>query len=185
MKDRHVKTVFSLIFVLLLSITILVYSVTAAGLSKTTPVQDPQNRIQTQNQQGLSPEKKKSLSNWGPEDVFPGETDEGEVRKKSDRSATRPVSRSSLKPGIQSANIAPITSQSPTPTKVTAATAKPAPTATISVPALAQHNTLQSPTSQQFQIRWLLSSLAVLSLLVLTALVYVLLKLMEKIREGS
>ncbi|MCI0338215.1 MAG: hypothetical protein L0226_11600 [Acidobacteria bacterium] len=187
MKDCPVKIAASLISVFLLPVIIFVCSLTASSLSKSALIQDSQNRIQAQNQQGLSPEKKKSLSNYGPEDVFPGETDEGEARKKSNRSATRPVSaaRSSLKPGLQSSKTAPITAQSPAPTKVTAAMTKPTPTAIASVTAQAQQNVLESSTSQQSNTRWLLSSLAVLSLLVLTTFIYVLLKLMEKLREGS
>jgi hypothetical protein len=51
--------------------------------------------------------------------------------------------------------------------------------------ALTQARQQPHQTERQSNTEWVLLSLAVLSLLVFTALIYVVLRLMDKLREGS
>src|SRR5689334_10101503 len=69
------------------------------------PPRNPQTQPQSQQQgqQGLPPEKKKSLSKYGPEDVFPGAREQEDnapqpTRKNSRQSSGTAASRSVTRP---------------------------------------------------------------------------------------
>lgn len=156
-----------------------------------TFVQASQNRNQSQtqdqNQRGLPPEKKRSLSRYGPEDAFPGANQQEESRKQSAGSKQRSQRSSASRTTPR---------QSPTPATTPAMTVVTTPS-----PAIAQAAT-PSPTmivalSNQFQplpsaprpsssaSPWAVPVLSGLALIVCVALIYVLTKLIEKIREDS
>jgi hypothetical protein len=155
------------------------------------PIQEPANRTQGRNQQSLPPEKQKSLATFGPEDVFSAQTDERDAQnaqKRTRRPRPRPntVASPPLKP-------APITA--PTPSQLTQApnaTVDPspspspsAPSAPSATPTVTVANLAQEDTSQQSGTLMSLQNLAILTLLVSSALIFVLFKLMSKLREGS
>jgi hypothetical protein len=172
-----------------------VYVLAAAFLSALTQqlsatqiafAQSNQPRNQGQNQQGLSPEKKKSLSKLGPEDAFPGGDEPQDNRRQGAR--TTPPARTSSAPKYspgprQSATplatpsliLAPAIPASPSPTAAAASLRNPVQQST---PAL-QTSTAQ-PASD-----WTVLVLSGLALIVFVALIYVLIKLRERIREGS
>jgi hypothetical protein len=152
--------------------------------SQTTFIQPTPNRNQRQNQQSLPPEKKKSLSNIGPEDVFPTERD----RDGAERTGNRPPARTATapKPSTKSSpHPLPATTPSPLTANIATGTTKASPTATVSVTALTQQGQQRHQREQQSNIEWVLFSLAILSFFVFTALIYVVFKLMEKLREGN
>jgi hypothetical protein len=152
--------------------------------AQTTFIQPTPNRNQRQNQQGLPPEKKKSLSNYGPEDVFPAERGQEEAQRTSSSPPTRtaPPVKPSNKP---SPNSTPATTPTPVTANIAADATKASPTATITVTALTQQRQQLNRTERQSNAEWVLLSLAILSVFVFTALIYVVIKLMEKLREGS
>ncbi|MEO6726655.1 MAG: hypothetical protein ABIP14_15315 [Blastocatellia bacterium] len=147
----------------------------------------PRNQQGQQGQQGLSPDKKKSLSKYGPEDVFPG------VREQEDKS-TRPSRKSS---GQSSAKTAPRTASTPEPTPIPVTlTATPitndvSPTppqlaaATPLVVTATGNRQAQSPTKNSPSSNLVPVALGAASLLVLGALIYVASMLRKQLREGS
>jgi hypothetical protein len=173
----------------LLSISISFHAsmlVTALSASpRFNPVREPANQTQGRNQQSLPPEKQKSLATYGPEDVFPTQTDERggqNVQKRNRRVRARSVSpaKPTAKPiGI----IAPAPTQTP---QVINATVDPSPSPSPSTtPAVAVANLAQEYPSQQPNTLMSLQNLLILTLLVSCALIFVLFKLMSKLREGS
>jgi hypothetical protein len=149
-----------------------------------TPQGQPQS--QQQGQQGLPPEKKKSLSKYGPEDVFPGAREQEDnapqpTRKNSRQSAGATASRSVTKPSpTPPANAAatPIPlAVSPTPLPLLAA-------ATPAVVPVTSNRLTQSPAKNSAPSPLGPIALAAASLLVLGALIYVLGILRKKLREG-
>lgn len=159
-----------------------------------TFVQATQNRnqaqTQDQNQRGLPPEKKKSLSRYGPEDAFPGANQQEESRRQNTGSRQRSQRASASRP-------APTSRRSPTPaatqpTSLVAApspastqpmTAKPSPTMIATLGAQFQPS---SPAPQSSSASpWAVPILSGLALTVFIALIYVLTKLVEKIRGDS
>jgi hypothetical protein len=148
--------------------------------------QGNQPRNQGQNQQGLPPEKKKSLSKYGPEDAFPS-PDEPQDNRRQGARTTQPARTSSApkySPG-------PKQSATPVATPSTilapAIPASPSPTAAET----ALRNQVQQPTpapqssTVQNASDWRVPVLSGLALIVFVALIYVLIKLRERIREGS
>lgn len=137
-----------------------------------------QSQSRGQRQSGLTPEKKRSLSNYGPEDVFPGEAAD---RQQQDRSATRQAQN--RRPARGSAS-SPAQTPSPTATPIPVSTPEAAPS--LSLPVNSDQSGAGSLSSNPSQSPpdWLLPVLAALSLLVLTAFLYTLHKLYEKMREG-
>lgn len=139
------------------------------------------NQNQSQNNSGLSPDKKKSLSKYGPEDIFSNTPNRKEKRKKAAQVVQRsaptvtPTPTPSPKP---SRSVMP----SPTVTKTVAPSAKASKTPAV---ALVEDSPQPPLPDQPSNLAVVLSSLAALSLLVLTAFIYVLFKLVEKLREGS
>ncbi len=169
----------------LLFAAIFVDSASAFSLPQTTLVQGSPNRNQGQNQQGLPPEKKKSLSNYGPEDAFPGETDQEQRKGKRGRSAARP-SPTAAPSATPRPEASPSIAPSMTPVKAVADATRPTPSGTAAVVGLTQQGTPQPLTSnKEASTDLVLPGLAIVSLFVLTALIYVIFKLMEKLREGS
>jgi hypothetical protein len=168
----------------LLSISISFHaSMLVTGLFASPRLQEPANRTQGRNQQSLPPEKQKSLATYGPEDVFPAQTDERDAqnaRKRARRSRSAPAARTNVKPV---AIIAP----TPTPPpEVINATVEPSPSPSPSAtPAVAVAKLAQEYASEQPNTLMSLQNLLVLALLVSCALILVLFKLMSKLREGS
>jgi hypothetical protein len=188
-----------------------------ASATQITFVQSAQSRAQTPPQQGLPPEKKKSLSKYGPEDVFPGANEQEENRarnqqpkaystptprpqsayKRSTATATSSVSPSGPAGRMPSATpmptpakaLSPPATASPSPATVAARPIAATPSPTIVVATMV--NQLRQPdVSRQsalfpFDAKWNAPILSGMALVVFTALVYVLAKLREKIREGS
>jgi hypothetical protein len=157
-----------------------------AMATRITSVQGNQSRNQTQNQGGLPPEKKKALSRYGPEDAFPGTNEQQDNRRQGARSGQR--SRRSPTP-------APAPGPSPSPTRLATPSpiaapvipTSPSPTATA---AALSNPVLQPPPAQRSSFarsasEWAVPVLSALALIVSIALIYVLVKLREKIREGS
>lgn len=126
-------------------------------------------------QSGLTPEKKRSLSNYGPEDVFPGETSD---RQQQDR--TPPRQTRSRRPSRSAASV-PAPTATATPLPVLATTPDPGPTVQL----LAGQTQTGSLPAAQAPPDWLLPVLGALTLLVLTALLYTVYKLYEKLRRSS
>jgi len=130
-------------------------------------------------QEGLSPEKKKSLSKFGPEDAFPGAREEDEKQTETKRSTTRKPSASptptpaivSSTPQI-STSMPVVISTPPTPqTKTNPAMA-----------AATKPDEPQSPSGRSWGIPVTLSTAA---LLVFGALIYVVGMLRKKLYEGD
>jgi hypothetical protein len=153
------------------------------------------NRAELAYQQPLPPDKRKSLATYGPEDVFPTQADDNNrPRQRNKRAGTRQTSatRAAVRPTPITTPVKPV-EPDPAPTEPppqASATVDPTPspsaTPTAAVANLAQEDASQQQiTSQQPGTRMSLQNLAILTILVSTALVFVLLKLMAKFREGS
>jgi hypothetical protein len=145
-----------------------------------TFVQVPQNRDQTETQQGLSPEKKRSLSKYGPEDVF-SEQEMNDARQSQSRRKSQSAPGTNPPPA-------------PKPSPSTAATPSPQPEAadpspTINVAALdnqeRQPPLAQLPPPVQGVSRWTVPILSGMALVVFVALIYVLSKLRGLLRASS
>jgi hypothetical protein len=149
------------------------------------PVQEPANRTQGRDQQSLPPEKQNSLATFGPEDVFPANADERDVQNQQRRNRrARPRSAAAPRTIVNpSAIIAPAPTQPP---QVINATVDPSPSPSPSAtPAVAVAKLSQEYPSQQPNTLMSLQNLLILTLLVSCALIFVLFKLMSKLREGS
>jgi hypothetical protein len=148
------------------------------------PVQEPASRAQGRNQQSLPLEKQKSLATYGPEDVFPTNTDERGAQNAQKRNRRpRPRSASAARTLVNPATIAPAPAQPP---PVINATVDPSPSPSPSAtPAVTVAKLTQEDTSQQPGTLMSLQNLTILTLLVSSALIFVLFKLMTKLREGS
>lgn len=129
--------------------------------------------------QSIPSEKKKSLSNIGPEDVFPGE-----------QPAQRPQRRQQTARGSRRATEPERAAPEPTPTPAAApvAVGVPAQSPTPGRPKVeAESQSLARAQAQPPAPQapgWLLPFLITLSLIVLSAFLYVLYKLLEKLRQG-
>ncbi len=149
-------------------------------------VQGNQPRNQGQNQRGLSPEKKKSLSKYGPEDAFPG-ADEPEDNRRQGARTTQPARTSSAP------KYSPSPKQSATPVATPSLILAPAIPASPNPKAAAAslNNPVQQSTpaprsaTVQPASDWAAPVLSGLALIVSVALIYVLIKLRERIREGN
>jgi hypothetical protein len=181
------RATFKIIALLSISIpfhaSMLVTSLSASP--RFNPVQEPANRTQGRNQQSLSPEKQKSLATFGPEDVFPSQTDERDRPNAPRRNRrVKPRSSSAAKTVVRPVEtIAPAPTQPP---QVIDATVDPSPSPSPSAtPAVAVANLAQEYPSQQSNSLMSLQNLLILTLFVSFALIFVLFKLMSKLREGS
>ncbi len=178
------------LFTLVLTITCLAIVVANATNSQVsarqiTFVQGDQSRGQEQNRGGLPPEKKKSLTQYGPEDIFPGVAEQEENRGQSTRRSQRSQSPSSRPSTSTTQPALPVAT--PSPAVVLTSAAKPSPTiAVATLTSSGQQFTLpRQPSPAHSPTDWAIPVLSVLALIVSAALVYVLMKLREKIREGS
>lgn len=151
------------------------------------PPRNPNQQGQQQGQQGqqpqrgLSPEKKKSLSKYGPEDVFPGAREQDENNKTSNRQPTRRSTPAAQPP--TAASPSPTPSPSPAAVKAAPTIALPTPAATQLASAMAMQQS-PAPASASSPSRLVPVALSVASLLVFCALIYVLGMLRKKLREG-
>ena len=160
-----------------------------ASATRTAFAQSQQPRNQAQSQEGLPPDKKKTLSSFGPEDVFgvPEEDPRGRQQGKQRKPLPTPAIQSppQQKPPATSA-AAP--SAQPSASPVQSSTPEPSPT----VAAAPLENGLQSPTlgqgdsSDKIFPKWVAPiGLIAMALIVSALLIFTLTKLVEKIREGS
>jgi outer membrane biosynthesis protein TonB len=173
----------------LLSISILLHTlmlvISLLASPRLHPVQETANRTQGRNQQSLPPEKRKSLATIGPEDVLPANTDERDVQNSQRRNRrARPRAGSAARTIVNpAAIIAPAPTQPPQAINATVdPSPSPSPSAT---PAVAVAKLSQEYPSQQPNTLITLQNLLILTLLVSCALIFVLFKLMSKLREGS
>lgn len=158
-------------------------SVAASGqITFVKPAEGNANTRQSQQTQGgLSQEKKKSLSKYGPEDAFPGTSEqEGSGRRQPNKTNQRRPS------AIPSPTITPTPAPTATPTpEQTAAT--PSPMASPDVPATNSINaTSNSTTLSSAQTSGSTAvpiTLAAAALLVFGALVYVVGSLRKKLKS--
>jgi hypothetical protein len=152
--------------------------------------QSQQPRNQTQPQEGLPPEKKTALSRMGPEEIF-GVSGEDSRNRPTGKQKSKPQPTSTLPsppPQRQSVTSTGAPSAQPTATPVQSSTPAPSPTAVAG----ALENGLQSPplgqvgSSDKVLPKWATPGILItMALVFLAALTYTLIKLFEKIREGS
>jgi len=150
-----------------------------ASAMQITSVQLSESQTQEQTQQGLPPDKKRSLSRYGPEDIFP---EQGGVDQSRPRRVSRPAPPSKLSPAPQQlppTSLAPSAISTPQP-----AAAIPSPT--IIFKALENQGRQTAIASQAPSVRivsrWTAPVLSALALLVSAALIFVLNKLMKLIK---
>jgi hypothetical protein len=161
-----------------------------ASATRIVFAQSQQPRNQTQPQEGLPPEKKTALTRMGPEEIF-GVTGEDSRRATGKQQQRKPLPTAPLpSPPSQRQSVtstgAP--SSQPATTPVQSSTPAPSPAAVAG----ALENGLQSPplgqvgASDKILPKWMTpTGLIFMALLLLAALTYTLIKLFEKIREGS
>lgn len=158
--------------------------ITATALGQITFVktsQAPATPANRQTQQGgLSPEKKKSLSKYGPEDAFPGASEQENQQRQTNR--TNP--RRSGATASPTTTPAPAATASPTPTPIVTT---PSPDTSIPTPATMTNNAASASTTSSAPKSsgsgLVLLTLATASLLVFGALVYVVRLLRNKLKE--
>lgn len=157
--------------------------ITATTLGQITFVktsQAPASPANRQTQQGgLSPEKKKSLSKYGPEDAFPGASEQ----ENQQRQTTRTSPRRTTATASPTSTPAPTATATPTPATV-AVTSSPSasiPTSATTNNAAPASTTSTAPNSTGSNLVPI--TLATAALLVFGALVYVVGSLRKKLRE--
>jgi hypothetical protein len=161
-----------------------------ASATGTAFAQSQQPRNQGQSQEGLPPDKKKTLSGFGPEDVF-GPPEEDSRNRQSARQTRKPLPTPVPQPAPpqrQPATSAAAPSAQPSASPVQSSSPEPSPT----VAAASLENGLQSPSlgqgdsSDKIFPKWVAPiGLVAMALIVLALLIFTLTKLVEKIREGS
>jgi hypothetical protein len=152
--------------------------------------QSQQPRNQAQPQEGLPPDKKKTLSGFGPEDVFgvTGEDPRNRQPGKPQRKPQPTPAFQSAAPQKPSATSAASPSAQPSATPGQSSVAEPSPTvAAASIDMGSQQPALgRGDSSDKIIPKWAApTGLILLALLVSVALIITLTKLVEKIREGS
>ncbi|MEK7830441.1 MAG: hypothetical protein AAB401_05100 [Acidobacteriota bacterium] len=169
--------------VLILSAIFAVLYLCQTAIAQITFVQTPtQQRPQGQGQSaqpGLSPEKKKSLSKYGPEDAFPGAREQEGNQRRSNRTAPRQST-----PAPQPTTPAP--SPTITPSTVTAVLPTPvfrAPTPLATVAASTEIN--KSQTGKSGASVLVPVTLSAAMLLVFGALIYVVGMLRKKLKQEN
>lgn len=161
-----------------------------ASATLTAFAQPQQPRNQAQPQEGLPPDKKKTLSGFGPEDVF-GVPEEDPRNRQTGRQRGKPLPTPATQPTPPQrppATSAAARSEQPPASQVQSSSPAPSPT----VAAAPIENGLQSPSlsqgdsSDKMFPKWVTPiSLIAMALLVSAALIFTLTKLVEKIRESS
>src|SRR5262245_11343918 len=155
-----------------------------ASAMRIASVQLSGNQTQEQTQQGLPPDKKRSLSRYGPEDIFP---EQGGVEQSRPRRVSRPAPASTLSklsPAPQ-----PLPSTNRTPTAISPPQPAAVPSPTIIFAALDNQGRQTAIASQAPSVRvvprWTAPILSALALLVSAALIFVLNKLMRHIKMAK
>jgi hypothetical protein len=161
-----------------------------ASATWTAFAQSQQPRNQAQSQEGLPPDKKKTLSGFGPEDVF-GVPDEDPRNRQAGRQTRKPQPTPALQsppPQRQPAPSPVAPSAQPSASPVQSSSPEPSPT----VAAAPIENGLQSSSlgqgdsSDKMFPKWVAPiGLIAMALIVSVLLIFTLTKLVEKIREGS
>ena len=154
---------------------------------ETPPRQRTQGQ-QTQKQPGLSPEKKKSLATYGPEDAFPGAREEGSNQGRSSRSASRPTAPKTqptptMTPAPSPA-LTPSTIAAVTPTPITSKTNSMA-TGAAATGSNGPGQINNSPTSKSGASFVVPAALSLATVLVFGALVYVVGILRKRLKSES
>jgi hypothetical protein len=159
-----------------------------ASATRTAFAQSQQPRNQAQSQEGLPPDKKKTLSGFGPEDVFG--VPEEDPRRQTAKPIRKPTPPAFQSPSPQRppATSAAAPSAQPSASPVQSSSPEPSPT----VAAAALETGLQSPSlgqgdsSDKIFPKWVAPiGLIAMALIVSALLIFTLTKLVEKIREGS
>jgi uncharacterized integral membrane protein len=176
-----------------LALIIAVFASALGGLAPVTPIafaQSSQPRNQAQSQEGLPPEKKKALATYGPEDVFGQSERENNNnrtpgRQRKPQPTPAPPSSPLPRPPATSTP-APSATSSPEPLQPSGETT-PSPTiAAASLDSGSQQPPLGQGASVNIISEWKAPiGLVALALIVLSALIFTLTKLVEKIRESS
>jgi hypothetical protein len=176
-----------------LALVVVAFAGAPGNLASATRIafaQSQQPRNQTQPQEGLPPDKKTALSRMGPEEIF-GVSGEDSRNRGAGRQQRKPLPTAPLPsspPQRQPVTSAGAPSAQATATPVQSSTPAPSPTAVAG----ALENGLQSPplsqvgSSDKILPKWVTpTSLIAMALILLAALTFTLIKLFEKIREGS
>ena len=176
-----------------LALVVVAFAGAPGNLASATRIafaQSQQPRNQTQPQEGLPPDKKTALSRMGPEEIFgvTGEDSRNRAAGKQQRGQRPPATLPSPPPQRQSVTSAGAPFAQPTATPVQSSTPAPSPTTVVG----ALENGLQSSplgqvgSSDKFLPKWVTPPILIgLALFLLAALTFTLIKLFEKIREGS
>ncbi len=137
-----------------------------------------------QPQRGLPPEKKKSLSNYGPEDAFPGAREQEEQQTGSKRAASRQQSSTANPQPTATPASASTTSLIAAPTPVDAAA--PTPAVSDTVAATTPKDVTPSSSGESRTSGMMIPvTLSTAALLVFGALIYVVGMLRKKLNEGD
>ncbi|HQR35411.1 MAG TPA: hypothetical protein PLK30_21910 [Blastocatellia bacterium] len=178
--------------VLVLSAIFAVANLFQMTVAQITFVESPLRQRQgqgAQGQSGLSPEKKKSLSKYGPEDAFPGAREQDAESRRSNRPASKQAaSKPQPSPTIEPA-------PSPASTSSTVAASSPTPASQFPTPmATAAALTASSTKAVQFNsaengksgTSYLVpAALSLATVLVFGALIYVVGILRKKLKSES
>ncbi len=176
-----------------LALVVVAFAGAPGNLASATRIafaQSQQPRNQTQPQEGLPPDKKTQLSRMGPEEIF-GVTGEGSGNRASGKQQRKPQLTPPLPsppPQKSPATTTAAPPARPSATPVQSSTPEPSPTA-VAGPL---ESGLQSPplsqvgSSDKILPKWMTpTSLIAMALILLALLTFTLIKLFEKIREGS
>ncbi|MFN0109032.1 MAG: hypothetical protein ACKVZH_09305 [Blastocatellia bacterium] len=166
--------------VLILLVFLIVVYLSQTILAQITFIETPvRQRPQAQGQSGgLTQEKKKSLSKYGPEDAFPGAREQDPNSNNQRRTNSRPTQatqRQSATPS-PSPTIAPSPTLNPPPVTLT-----PSPTSPVGSANQLNQTQIGKPESSMVVPLALLAAAA----LVLGALIYVLRMLRKKLKQDS
>ncbi|MBO0720110.1 MAG: hypothetical protein J2P41_04770 [Blastocatellia bacterium] len=132
-------------------------------------------------QQSLPVDKQKSLATYGPEDVFPTQSDDKQQRNQRPRKTRQgAAARSDINP----ASNATTEPAGQVPKTDATVETSPLPTPTVTPTAVVSNQTQEEPSPQP-AARVSVQILGILIFLVTTALIFVVFKLMTIFREGS
>ena len=178
-----------------LALVVVAFAVAPGNLASATRIafaQSQQPRNQTQTQDGLPPDKKTALSRMGPEEIFgvTGEDSRNRTTTKQQQQHKQQLTAPLPSPPPQRPPVTSTAASSarPSATPVQSSTPEPSPTA-VAGPL---ESGLQSPplgqvgSSDKILPKWMTpTSLIAMALFLLALLTFTLIKLFEKIREGS
>ena len=176
-----------------LALVVVAFAGVPGNLASATRIafaQSQQPRNQTQPQEGLPPDKKTALTRMGPEDLFgvTGEDSRNRATGKQQRKQQLTTPLPSPPPQRPPATSTGAPSARPSTAPVQSSTPEPSPTAVAG----SLESGLQSPplgqvgASDKILPKWMTpTSLIAMALFLLALLTFTLIKLFEKIREGS